>query len=519
DLTFALQERESGLSGVIGYRTDLFTEAAIVQLIQHFQVLLEHMVVSPEKPVAHLPLLSDQQQQQLLATWGAWQDGSGQERSVHGLFEEQVARVPDAIALTFAENQISYVYLNTICNRLAASLQTASQRLFQPVALLLTRGPAQIIALLAILKAGHTFVCLDPAAPPTRLQTVLNEISPLCLLTDASCVSRYQELLAQFRQEHDECALFLLDGSGDSNEYFVPIGENIDANSFSGQDLPSQTDNVHLDLALDAPAYITYTSGSTGTPKGIVQSHRNFSSFLRWFRAFFDLRPSRRVAQWASLTFDPALAEIFATLCAGATLCLSSEVTMGDPQAVLAWLHEEQITLLQTVPSFLRYLLPADASAPPPFPCLEQLLLTGEVFAAELAHLTSQAARTQPALFNLYGPSETILATCQPLAALEQLCSPLPVGYPLPGCQVLLLDAEDQLCPVGVAGEICLSGLFLSAGYFQQAAETARRFRPHPFAERPGQRLYHTGDQGRWRADGSLEFLGRRDQQVKIRGM
>ncbi len=525
DLTFTVLEQHGRLSGMIGYRTDLFQGATIQRLIGHFHTLLEQMVADPGQPIAQLSLLTRAQQQQLLTMGRGTPALSPSHLLVHQLFEAQVRQTPEGEALTFQEKHFTYTQVNTLSNQLAHLLLAHNAIPTRPILVMLSRGALPIISLLAILKAGCPFVCLDRQAPELRLGRVLHEVEPTCIITEPSCLRERPELLPLFqecvgeRERIVEVSLVpVYHGKTKTQWQLIAHGEHT-LTAFPAT-------NPDVELHPESPAYIAYTSGSTGVPRGIVQSHRNFSHFINWFQSYFQLHAPKRVAQWPTLTFDPALAEIFSTLCFGATLCVATDAVTSDPLAVVRWLRKEQVAFLQTVPSFFRYMLQAgeqeleSSDLHALFPSLESLLLTGEVLPLDLAETLLHNDAGRWTLYNLYGPTETILATCHAVHAPVAHMATIPVGRPIAGCQVLILDDTGHLCPIGVTGEISIGGTYVSDGYYRRPEETAQRFLPCPVQDLPVQeRCYRTGDMGRWRSDGTLEFIGRRDLQVKIRGM
>ncbi|HEU5226499.1 MAG TPA: amino acid adenylation domain-containing protein, partial [Ktedonobacteraceae bacterium] len=528
DLTLALVDDPQHLRGVFGYKSALFAPSTITRMVEHWQILLESIVANPKQRISNLPMLSKAEQYQLLTEWDATSHVPAQSACVHTLFEAQAEQIPDAIAVTFEGDSISYAALNRRSNQLAHSLRELKGRPTEPVALILSRGPQQIIALLGVLKAGCPFVCFDPHAPIARLQTMLAELAPGYIITEARYLQSHPEnadLCCQTvgRNGH----ILLLDVHADQAARPLPLAEGEEySNKYHDWTYIEShpRGNPPLNIHVTDPAYIAYTSGSTGVPKGIVESHYSFHHFLTWFSRACKLHSLRRIAQWASLTFDPALDEIFATLCFGATLCMTTDTIMADPGAVVRWVQREQIMLLQTVPSFLRYMLQAieDEQIEPshhPFPHLEFLLMVGEVLPIELAERILQRLAPTAQLLNLYGPTEAIVATRHTVEAIAPNQRSIPVGRPIDGCQVLILDQHQQLCPIGVIGEIYIRGHYLSSGYFRRPEETQRAFMRNPLRPESEDRVYRTGDTGRWLPDGTIEFFGRRDHQVKIRGM
>ncbi len=511
DLTLALIDSEQGFHGGFNYKTTLFEQATIARMAAHFQTLLEDIVAHPRCQIAELALLSQSECSLLLKQWDYVPEGSAIDCCVHTLFEEQAASIPEATAIVFEGATHTYQELNQRSNQLARLLIAQGVKPGQPQAIMLGRGPAQIIALFAVLKAGCPFVCFDDQTPALRLQQILVETAPPCILTEASCFYTRPELAAIIGEQ---ATIVLLDAHTQPTIAFPVIT--------CDQSAAYPDTNLNVSVSTLAPAYIAYTSGSTGQPKGIIQSHRNFARFICWFSTYFHIQPDSRIAQWPSITFDPALAEIFSTLCSGATLFLLNKTLSTDPEAMVSWLQQQRIHFLQTVPAFFHYMLQHLLQAPPEqrsFPYLETLILTGEVLPVDLAANILQHLGNDLTLYNLYGPTEVILATSCAVKEVQVGQSSIPVGRPIAGSQVFILDQTQQLCPLGVIGEIYVRGNYISDGYFKHSQDGQQAFLQNPLHNAFPERVYRTGDLGRWLPDGTIEFFGRRDQQVKIRGM
>jgi amino acid adenylation domain-containing protein len=526
DLVLNLHETAQGLEGAVEYSTDLFDAGTIERMLVHFQLVLQNIAANPGQKLSQVSLLGDAERRQILEEWGIV-DNYRREQCLHQMFEAEVERNPHALALSFQNQLLSYAELNARSNRLAHALCGGGLRPRQRVAICLDSGPAQVIALLATLKAGACFICLDPHHPASRLRQILDEVAPAVLISESVCLDAHATLFRELPDETD-CKLVLMDDSSFLRE---PGGmAEVMAEAQDGPDWLENypTENPSAPVSPQDLAYIVYTSGSTGRPKGIMQSHRSFCQFVKWMSGQFGIEAGKRIAQWASITYDAAYAEIFSTLCAGATLCLTTSENKGNPLAVFHWVRSEQIALLQTVPSFCRQLLQAieaedetegEGREDDALAHLEWMLLAGEVLPVSLARTWLERFPAGPKLCNLYGPTETVLATYHVLEEVWEEQRSVSIGRAIDGRQVLILDQHQQLCPVGIAGEIYICSPYLTVGYFGREEESRKKYVPNPLPQATTERAYRTGDVGRWLADGQIEFLGRVDHQVKIRGI
>ncbi len=505
-------EVTEGGAGRLRYRTDLFDAATVARMAGHLGVLLEAAVAHPETPIGRLPLLTPAERGELRG-----EDRPPQapvaDRPLHGLFEEQAAAHPRATAIAGDAEEISYRELNARSNRIAHALVLAGLRTGCRVAAVLSNGPRQVEALLGILKAGGVFVSLDPTHPTRRLRTVLSEAEAAMLVTDRACLERHREL----REGPGAPALGSLVVDGD--------GGDDDAGRRYGADLIAKcpTANPGIPVRPQDPVYIVYTSGSTGKPKGIVQSHRSFCQFIEWQSRHFGIRAPQRFAQWASLAYDASYCEIFGALCFGATLCMTSEGVRYSPPALVEWARRERVTVLQLVPSFCRQMVDviqqeADGRGADALPDLELLLLAGEALPVDLAATWLRLFPDGVRLYNLYGPTESVLATYYPVQRVAPEQRSIPIGRAIDGRQILILDRYQQPCPVGVPGELYIRSGYLTLGYHALPGETAAKFIQNPLHDGYRDPVYRTGDLGRRLADGTLEFLGRRDNLVKLHG-
>jgi len=477
DLALSLMETEQGLHGLVEYRTDLFEPMRIQRLTGHYCTLLEGIVAHSHVPVADLPLLTAEEQQLLLCEQAISHHDS-QDGCVHHLFAEQVARTPEAIALVWQQQHLSYHELDQRAEQLAKWLRSQGIGPEAIVGVALHRCPDLLIAFLGILKAGGAYLPLDPASPPQRLSFILNEACVALVLTA-------RELLASLPPLNGK--VLCLD------------------TPWTQEDLPSATRTLTEARAANL-AYVIYTSGSTGQPKGALISHQGLCNLVMAQRQLFACQGGDRILQSAALSFDASIWEMVLALMAGATLYLPPPEVLLPGTAFTMLLDEQAITTLTLVPSLLAHLPVAS------LPHLRMLISAGEACPPSL--LARWAAQRQ--FFNAYGPTEATI--CATVALCHQQMDWLPMGQPLEHVQVYLLDARMHLVPRGTIGELYLGGDSLARGYLQRPEMTAACFVPHPFSTRAGARLYRTGDLARYRTDGTLEFVGRRDQQVKWHG-
>jgi len=494
DLSLYFWEGGPELVSSLEYNTDLFDASTIARLAAHVVSLIAGALAGPERRLSALPLLSPAERWQLLGEWNdTFADSPG--ACLHLLFTAQAARTPDALAVTDGQGRegLTYAELAHRADRLARHLRTLGVGPDVPVAVCLRRSPAMTLAVLAALAAGGAYVPVDPSYPRERLERMLAIARPRVLLTETG--------LREAIPAGDFAVLCLDDGD-------ARAGARVEIAA------PALAEVVRPDHL----AYVIFTSGSTGVPKGVAMPHRSLANLMAWQLCLSALGPGARTLQFASLSFDVSCQELFSTWAAGGTLVLISEELRLDAAALLAALCDQGIERL-----FL------------PFVALQQLAevaiergvwpraLREVVTAGEQLQITKAVAELfnrvpECALFNQYGPAETHVVTAHALVGPARRWPALPpIGVPVTNARILLLDRAFGLVPAGVPGELWIGGDGLARGYLSRPDLTAERFVPDPYGE-AGERLYRTGDLARWRADGNLEFLGRIDQQLKIRG-
>jgi amino acid adenylation domain-containing protein len=477
-----------GITLIWEYNTDLFDAATVDRMIVHFRTLLEGILERPDRRIADLPLFGEAERRTLTA-WAARNSAAaGPEVCLPALFEAQVKRTPEATAVVHGDESLTYRALNRRANELAHRLRNLGVGPEIRVALCVDRSPEMIVGLLGILKAGGAYVPLDPTHPRERLAFLLCDAAPRLLLSHSHLGGALPAC---------DLPVVLLDGGpgrlGTDHEHLD--GESRADPSFT-------VDPAHL-------AYVIYTSGSTGAPKGVEITHGALAGTLRVLRDTLGLSADDCLLAVTTLGFDIAALEIFLPLVVGAHVALARREEAVDGAQLIERLAASKPTVMQATPSTWRMLLEAGW----PGAAHLKLLCGGEVLPRELA---AQLLERGAALWNLYGPTEaTIWCTAQRMnEEIEEGC----IGRPIPGMEAHVLDASLQPAPLGVPGELYLGGVGLARGYLEQPELTAERFIPHPFGDAPGARLYRTGDRARWRPDGTLEYLGRDDGQVKLRG-
>jgi len=478
DLALWAEETEKALSLTLEYSTDLFRDSTITRMLQHFQRLLEGIVSCPEQRLSELPLLTTGAQQQL-QQWHQTQVPDAQNRCIHHWFEAQAAKTPDAIVVVYQDQTLTYRQLNQQANQLAHFLQGLGVRPEVLVGLCVERSPLLLIGLLGILKAGGAYLPLDPAYPAERLTFMLTNAQAPVLLTQQpllTCLPNVETQVVCLDQDWANIA------------------------TYPPENPCSQVTATNL-------AYVIYTSGSTGIPKGVLLSHQGLGNLATAQQQWFDVQPQSRVLQFASLSFDASIWEIVMALCAGASLHLGVPEQLLPGMPLLHLLRDQAITHATLPPTALA-VLPTHE----PLPALQTLIVAGEACDPELARQWGTGRR----FFNAYGPTEATV--CATISECGPAPEKLPIGSAIANTQVHVLDARLQPVPIGVPGELHIGGASLARGYRHQPDLTAAKFIPDPFSSVPGARLYKSGDWVRYREDGQLEYLGRMDHQVKVRG-
>ncbi|MBL1311370.1 MAG: amino acid adenylation domain-containing protein, partial [Pseudomonas sp.] len=484
DLSLNTHESAEGLAASFTYATDLFEPATLARMAGHWLNLLDGMTQDTQQRIGQLPLLDDQEQQAVIHDWNATARDYPSQRCVHQLIEAQVARTPDAPALVFGQQRLSYAQLNRRANRLAHRLIAAGVGPDVLVGLALERSIEMVVGLLAVLKAGGAYVPLDPEYPRERLAYMLEDSGVKLLLTQAHLL---QQLPIPQGLDHLVLGESWFEGYSDSNPGIVLDGENL--------------------------AYVIYTSGSTGQPKGAGNRHSALTNRLQWMQEAYGLGASDTVLQKTPFSFDVSVWEFFWPLMSGARLVVAAPGDHRDPARLISVITAEQVTTVHFVPSMLQAFL--QDAAVTRCQSLQRIVCSGEALPVD-AQQQVFAKLPQAGLYNLYGPTEAAIDVTH-WTCVDEGHDTVPIGEPIANLRTHVLDADLSPVPVGVAGELYLGGAGLARSYHRRPGLTAERFVPCPF--HPGARLYRSGDRVRQRADGVIEYLGRLDHQVKLRGL
>ncbi len=484
DLSLDTYEKGGRLYAALTYATDLFEARTVERMARHWQNLLRGMLENPQASVDSLPMLDAEERYQLLEGWNATAAEYPLQRGVHRLFEEQVERTPTAPALAFGEERLDYAELNRRANRLAHALIERGVGADRLVGVAMERSIEMVVALMAILKAGGAYVPVDPEYPEERQAYMLEDSGVQLLLSQ----SHLKLPLAQGVQWID-----------------------LDRGAPWFEDYSEANPDIHLDG--ENLAYVIYTSGSTGKPKGAGNRHSALSNRLCWMQQAYGLGVGDTVLQKTPFSFDVSVWEFFWPLMSGARLVVAAPGDHRDPAKLVALINREGVDTLHFVPSMLQAFLQDEDVAS--CTSLKRIVCSGEALPAD-AQQQVFAKLPQAGLYNLYGPTEAAIDVTH-WTCMEEGKDAVPIGRPIANLACYILDGNLEPVPVGVLGELYLAGRGLARGYHQRPGLTAERFVASPFVA--GERMYRTGDLARYRADGVIEYAGRIDHQVKLRGL
>jgi len=502
DLSLSMADNEFGLEGELEYNIDLFDADTTYRMVEHFRILLTGIINNPEQRLCDLPLLSAAERQQLLVLWNNTKVDYPENICIHELFEAQVERTPDAIALiarsaiavAFEDQQLTYQQLNHQANQLAHHLQELGVKPEVLVGICIERSIEMVISILAILKAGGAYLPLDPSHPQERLALMLEDAKPLVLLAHTSLVTKLPQ---------DKAKVIYLDAGL--------------ASQFSQQSQKNPISKARPDNL----AYVIYTSGSTGIPKGVMVTHQALVNHSIAAAKAYELKPNDRILQFAAISFDVAAEELFPSWLSGSTVVMRPDrvLSLADFQQ---FLDQEKITVLNLPTAYWHQWVSELSDSKAALPSTLRLVIVGtEQVKSEKLALWQKLVNNSVRWINAYGPTEaTIGATIyEPVNRQENPELPnISIGRPIDNTQIYLLDKHLNPTPIGVPGELYIGGIGVARGYLNRPDLTAQKFISDPFSNQAQSRLYRTGDLARYLANGDIEYLGRVDNQVKVRG-
>jgi amino acid adenylation domain-containing protein len=498
DLTLAAEETEGGeYTASLEYRTDLFEHERIARMGEHLRRLLEAAVADPNLKLSEMPLLSEEERKRLVTGWNQTQADYGAGVCAHELFARQMTRTPEAVAAEDEQGQVTYAELDRRAERIAHYLRSQGVGVEAVVALYLPRSLRLIEAVLGVLKAGGAYLPLDTSSPSERVRMMVEDAGVRVVLSesgDEEAVAGLRELGVRVigvgrEWESIESEVSSKDEEDEASSSVVPAGSAVSAENL---------------------AYVIYTSGSTGRPKGVMVTHGGLVNLIRWHQNAFGVTPADRATQLASTAFDASVWELWPYLCAGASVHIPADEIQFSPVELRDWLSARAITMTFMPTPLTESLLELDWSKETAL----RLMLTG---GDRLQHYPPDGAGFD--LVNNYGPTEcTVVATSGLVSSKDKRDAPPSIGRPIGNTQVYVLDSRLRVAPTGVPGQLCVGGRGLMRGYLGRPELTAERLRPDDFSGAAGSRLYLTSDRARHLADGRLEFLGRSDRQLKLRG-
>ncbi|OBQ34694.1 MAG: hypothetical protein AN485_15395, partial [Anabaena sp. MDT14b] len=493
DLTLTMRETDQRLVGEWEYNTDLFDGSTIERMAVHFQNLLMGIVENPQQAVGEIPMLNTEERHQLLVEWNDTVRAYPREKCIHQLFESQVERTPNAVAVVWENQQLTYRELNQRANQLANYLKSLGVKPELLVGICIERSLEMIVGLLGILKAGGAYVPLDPHYPPERLAQMLNDSQASILLTQK-----------KLRQKLSDYTGLLID-----------LDSQWQVISQDGEQ------NIVSDVEADNLAYVIYTSGSTGKPKGVMISHRSLvNAYWGWEEAYQLSTHTSSHLQMASFSFDVFTGDMVRALCSGGKLVLCPKELLLMPEQLYELMQTEKVDCGEFVPVVIRNLIGYLEKTGQNLELLKVLVVGSDSWYVQEYQQLQKLCQQNTRIINSYGTSETTIDSCYFESSAINLASDVlvPIGRPLSNIKIYILDGNLAPVAIGVHGELYIGGAGVARGYLNLPELTQAKFIPNPFSDQPSERLYKTGDLTRYLIDGNIEYLGRIDNQVKIRG-
>lgn len=490
DLRLQLTETDEGLKGGFDYSTALFKPSTVKRMSEHLLRIMEHIADKPNTEVSQIPMLTEAEQSQILNDFNNTYSSYPKNKTIFKLFEEQAERTPDSTAVIFEGKKLSYKELNEKSNQIARALRSKGVVQGSIVAIMLERSMEMIIGIMAIEKAAGTYLPVDPHYPIDRVKFILEDSGSSLLL---------------------------------SNEKFnsTELGERIEKIFIEDENLyKGNSSNLDCEVEPDGIAYIIYTSGSTGRPKGTMIRHHSLINRLNWMQKKYPIGSSDTILQKTTFTFDVSVWEMFWWAIQGARVCFLEPGAEKDPGEIVRAIEKNNITTIHFVPSmltaFLEYL--KDSGEAERVSSLKQVFASGEALTpAHVGLFNRLVGGNGTKLVNLYGPTEATIDVSFFECDFDNCLSTVPIGKPIDNIQLYVMDKNLHLQPIGVPGELCIAGAGLAKGYLNRPELTREKFTDNPF--KTGEKLYRTGDLVKWREDGNIEYLGRMDFQVKVRGL
>lgn len=486
DLSFHLWDSGGAIGAQIEYSTDLFEASSIERMFNHFVGLLRELIAQPDRPLSNFSVNSAENRREMLRDWQGEEADFPSDTTIDRLFRSRAAASPEAVAVIETDRNTTYSDLDRAADAISARLRQLGVERGGRVAICLDRCTAMVAAMLGTLRVGAAFVPLDPSYPTERLGYVLNDSRATVLITTAAQAERLMPL--------DAAVMF------------------VDAVA-AGTDAPPREVAVH---PLDA-AYVMYTSGSTGRPKGVMATHHATLNRFAWMWKTFPFAAGEVACQKTAVGFVDSIWEIFGPLLAGVPLVMLPDGAVKDPHSLVRLLGQHRVTRLLVVPSLLQILFESRIDLASELPGLRWWFASGERLSGDLAQQFDELL-PDACLINLYGSSEVAGDITYAVRTKDEPAGDVPIGWPIANCRAYVLDRHFRLVPPGAVGDLYVAGPNLARGYLDRPGLTAERFLPDPFSNRPGARMYFSGDRARQRDDGCIEFLGRLDQQVKLRG-